>query len=101
MRLIDADKLKRKEQKIATEAWKMKVTASVECILNQFIDHIDHAPTVDAVPVVCCKDCKHYEPFAHKGIPTGKGVCDVLPMEKTVIDDWFCADGEEREDALD
>ena len=50
-RLIDADALKRYEQKIATEAWKMKVKASVETILNQFIDDIDHAPTVDAVPV--------------------------------------------------
>ena len=51
-RLIDADALKRHEQKIATQAWKMQVKASVETILNQFIDDIDHAPTVDAVPVV-------------------------------------------------
>jgi len=43
--------LKRHEQKIATQAWKMKIKASVETILNQFIDDIDHAPTVDAVPV--------------------------------------------------
>ena len=50
-RLIDADVLKRHEQKIATQAWKMQVKASVETILNQFIDDIDHAPTVDAVPV--------------------------------------------------
>lgn len=52
MRLIDANVLKRKEQRIATQSWKMKVKASVETILNQFIDDIDHAPTVDAVPVV-------------------------------------------------
>ncbi len=51
MRLIDADVLKRHEQKIATQAWKMKIKASVDTILNQFIDDIDHAPTVDAVPV--------------------------------------------------
>lgn len=50
-RMIDADVLKRHEQKIATQAWKMKIKASVETILNQFIDDIDHAPTVDAVPV--------------------------------------------------
>lgn len=51
MRTIDADVLKRKVQRLATEAWKMQVKTSVETILNQFIDYIDHAPTVDAVPV--------------------------------------------------
>lgn len=50
MRLIDADKLKRKCQKVATEAWKMKIKASAEVIMNQFIDFIDEADTVDAVP---------------------------------------------------
>ena len=50
-KLIDADKLKRKAQKAATEAWKMKVNASVEVVLNQFIDWIDVQPPVDAAPV--------------------------------------------------
>ena len=49
-RLIDADKLKRKCQKVATEAWKMKIKASAETIMNQFIDFIDEADIVDAVP---------------------------------------------------
>ena len=47
MRLIDADKLKRKAQKCATEAWKMNLTARIETVLNQFIDWIDEAPTVE------------------------------------------------------
>lgn len=59
MRLIDADKLKRKCQKVATEAWKMKIKASAEVIMNQFIDFIDEADTVDIVPVRC-KDCLHF-----------------------------------------
>ena len=50
-RLIDADKLKRKCQKVASEAWKMKIKASIETTLNQFIDWIDQAEPVDAVPV--------------------------------------------------
>ena len=50
-KLIDADKLKRKCQKVATEAWKMKIKASIETTLNQFIDWIDQAEPVDAVPV--------------------------------------------------
>lgn len=47
MRLIDGDKLKRKVQKVATEAWKMKLTARVETVLNQCIDYIDNAPTIE------------------------------------------------------
>ena len=46
MRTIDADTLKRRAQKVATEAWKMKIKAEVETVLNQFIDWIDEAPTI-------------------------------------------------------
>ena len=45
MRLIDADVLKRKAQEVAVESWKMKIKASVETILNQFIDA---APTIES-----------------------------------------------------
>lgn len=47
MRLIDADVLKRRAQKVATEAWKMKLNAKIETTLNQFIDWIDHAKTIE------------------------------------------------------
>lgn len=47
MRLIDADALKRKMQRVATEAWKMKITAKVETIMNQFIDFIEEQPTIE------------------------------------------------------
>lgn len=47
MRAIDGDRLKRKAQKVATEAWKMKTKATVEVILNQFIDWINDAPTIE------------------------------------------------------
>lgn len=47
MRLIDADALKRRAQKAATEAWKMKLTARVETTLNQFLDWINQAPTIE------------------------------------------------------
>lgn len=47
MRAIDGDRLKRKAQKVATEAWKMKLTAKVETTLNQFIDWIDEQPTIE------------------------------------------------------
>lgn len=46
MRLIDGDALKRKIQKVATEAWKMKLTAPIETTFNQCMDYIDNAPTI-------------------------------------------------------
>ena len=48
MRLIDADALK----------------LDIMCVYGsnpQYINWLNHAPTVDAVPVIRCKDCKYYE----------------------------------------
>lgn len=57
MRAIDGDALKRKAQKVATEAWKMKLTAKIETTLNQFIDWIDKQPTVQPEPQwILCSD---------------------------------------------
>ena len=66
-------------------------------------------PTVDAVEVVRCKDCKHK--------PTGSGVnhdinfpkqdyrcpcrCEDYWYSWMPDDDWFCANGERREDETD
>ena len=47
MRLIDADALKQRAQKVATESWKMRLNANVETVLNQFIDWIDQADTAE------------------------------------------------------
>lgn len=69
-RLIDADALKRRAQRVATESWKMGLTARIETTLNQFTDWIDNAPTVQpedcalkefgdcSYPETGCSDCK-------------------------------------------
>lgn len=51
---------------------------------------------VDMVEVVRCKDCKHYDkdPYC-KGFGDCTGACDNLVK---VHDDWFCADGERKEE---
>ena len=50
MRAIDADALKRRAQKVAIESWKMKIETKVETVLNQFIDWIDEASTIQPEP---------------------------------------------------
>ena len=59
-RLIDADALKRKAQRVATESWKMGLTARIETTLNQFIDWIDNAPTVQPEPTQEIQDILDY-----------------------------------------
>ena len=48
--------------------------------------------TADMVEVAWCKDCKHRDKYECNHIVLGGTKCGVT-------DDWFCADGERREDA--
>ena len=89
-RLIDANALKREFSTIADRS-------NLDYIFIDVIsDAIEDAPTVDAVEVVRCKDCKHYhweqEPCHGKIIR----YCDVLSRE--VWKEFFCSYGERRTD---
>lgn len=68
MRLIDADELMRKYHR--TTVW------------DSWLE-INNAPTVDAVPVVRCKDCKYWD----------YGDCYRLELSRP---DDFCSYGERR-----
>jgi hypothetical protein len=110
MRLIDADALK--------EAWIERLYVY---IVNNggdvfgavkdkaALEFIDEQPTIDAVPVVRCKECKH-RPIDTGGhnygqdlfFPDEDNVCPCQCGDKWYSwmpgDDWFCANGERRED---
>lgn len=60
---------------------------------------IDNAPTVDAVPVVRCKDCVHWDddPDTYGADDGPKGKC--MKSFETMRADDFCSYGERREDA--
>lgn len=77
-RLIDADKLERQEY------W-----GNERCFDYVDAEDIDNAPTVDAVEVVRCKDCKHYD--------IG-GSCIICGFQSRKPDD-FCSYGERKEGA--
>lgn len=78
LRLIDADKLEKQEY------W-----GNERCFDYVDAEDIDNAPTVDAVPVVRCKDCKHYD--------IG-GSCIICGFQSRKPDD-FCSYGERKEGA--
>ena len=65
MRLIDADAVKEKIDNI----WNGRPLSFLGA---KILAMIDHAPTIDAVEVVRCKDCKHY---SVKGKTTQFGFC--------------------------
>lgn len=50
-------------------------------------------PTVDAVPVVRCRGCKHRYYYENDA---AKPVCTKSMAYCNTPDDWFCADGERK-----
>ena len=67
-RLIDANELKKKANMNGHPVRPM-VTAYHMCVS---VKDIDNAPTVDAVEVVRCKDCRWFNPKKLQD----KGICD-------------------------
>jgi len=59
-----------------------------------FRKRVELAPTIDAVEVVRCKDCKFYDP--EDGVCTIK--YDELEQYLGVLSRGYCSDGERRSD---
>lgn len=87
MRLIDANKLR-------LSYW-VSPTSTVSTAGQYYFysqDEVDNAPTIDAEPVVRCKDCKYVIPYESGGFN-----CLSCPnVDRDVDENWFCAYGESR-----
>lgn len=95
---------------IDAETIKVSITRYGECVVKHkhlnFIKEmvkeiisdvcfaIDAQPTVDAVPVVRCRECKHR--FVD-GTQVRFNVCE-LNHNRVQSDDWYCADGEKAKE---
>lgn len=84
MRLIDAEELER--------LFNEQIEQGVGVIgaFDAFYDALQDTPTVDAVEVVWCRDCKHYKPDEYE---CGCDFAGGLPYVKA---DDFCSYGERR-----
>ena len=101
MRLIDADALKA-DAKMGHDCntcqsdWK-KCQYEKAYPKMDVCAWIDDAPTVDAVPVIRCKDCKYWD----KNVPIfnvvemNRRYCDVI--NHITPEDWFCRSGDRKE----
>ena len=93
MRLIDAIALCKDIEKCFCEPCKAKGydyhgVACRACWVDDMRIELEDAPTVDAVPVVRCKDCKYWE----------DGYFGYCTKTHTAMDyDAFCSYGERRE----
>ena len=91
MKLIDADELKKVSEEVVTkygDCYTGQMVFGMEIICEYATKH---APTVDAMPVVRCKDCKYYEETDSR-----IGTC-LLTISGAEVG-GFCAWGEWRGD---
>ena len=83
-RLIDADALmdviRQHEYRLATKQGAIDYGMFTLGIQQA----VDEQPTVDAAPVVRCKDCKYFK--------------KLLCQNEDNHGDWFCEDGERKDD---
>ena len=87
MRLIDADALKKLRHDYIQGRLKFN---------GSEYDLIDKCPTIDAVPVVRCGECKHAG--THEAIFFPGHIACGLRMQPTIVKpDDFCSCGERRE----
>ena len=93
MRLIDADALQN-ILLIITTALEHEY-GSLGGAVSGCMKHIDNAPTVDAVPVVRCRECIAYTPVDDN---TGKCVF-LIGEHQYVVPDGYCYLGERKEGA--
>ena len=88
MRLIDADRLSEAIYDNVPAPYEDASWAKENCLAE-----IEAAQTVDAVPVVRCRECKHMIPQSHTRY------CAVWNAVNGMGDDGFCNYGERKEGA--
>ena len=95
-----------KEQRLIDANALRAVLKSEECNCEVFPWAVDNAPTVDAVEVVRCKECKWWDEY-HIGSLEGPGIGDGACLEnlQNFIDhrgaNDFCSHGERRTDGFE
>ena len=89
MRLIDAD---------VADKWMQQNNSFIDSAILKAI------PTIDAVPVVRCRECKFYREFRTKRYKQLMRMCYRMgkhDMEYPIKPDDFCSYGQRKEDDHD
>ena len=98
MRLIDADAILKADEN-SDKALVLGSGKALEIAYALLKKKVADAPTVDAVPVVRCKDCKHkgwvQEPCHGKSVD----YCKVWDCTLRNLETTFCSYGERKDGA--
>ena len=93
-RLIDADALEAKLEEQRKLYIDMDMKGAEHLLVHDVLHHVWEAPTIDAVPVVRCKDCKCWTEWSN-----GTGSCSRFALDWIGTDaDDFCSMGERKDD---
>lgn len=107
MRLIDATPLECQAKEGMGNEWNHRAApTSWAHAEERFLNRIEDAPTVDAVPVVRCKECKHFKNYGKTSLLIdGKNIKAGWCHRRARYDeeyrmppDGFCSYGEPRMD---
>ena len=96
MRLIDADALI-VEIKTCLWDWESVNGIKAKTVLNQTITDIGNMPTIDAVQIVRCEDCKYFHYSKPHGILIMNLVCDKWGKGCRTVPDGYCFMGERKD----
>lgn len=91
MRLINADALEAKLEEQRKLYIDMDMKGAEHLLVHDVLHHVWEAPTIDAVPVVRCKDCRWRNTIG----------CDAYVAAQSVYaceDDGFCKWAERKSD---
>lgn len=102
MRLIDADALiediEEYQKSMVFHSYGERM--HFDDMIDFAVDHIEEAHTVDAVPVIRCKDCKHRGGYHCPMYHTETSLDDLDGFDEYTVDrtdgDGFCHRGEKK-----
>ena len=96
MRLIDADALMDKHRKEERERYGGTFVVGDNRFMQRFMD----APTVDAVPVVRCKECDYCKRYndVWRFPKRDERVCTLYVETYDTTENDYCSRGERRKD---
>lgn len=94
MKLVDAEKVIAQEKYYA-EKYKGDFGEQVS---SHTIEILDSAPTVDAVLVIRCRDCKHWQ-YESCFVESEEGDAGSIILDRFAFD--FCSRAERRNDETD
>lgn len=98
MRLIDGSALEERCKRQMSDEWNKEASPySWANAYEQFLTDIENCATIDAVPVVRCRDCKYSDTFTPDCTEATFPLKCLSIRYGGVYPNWFCEHGERKD----